>query len=331
MLVGSDETNYKAVEAAIGHKVDVIRAYRYKGQNHKSLAQLAAQGYLVQASYKFRDGNGTVHATDVSNGVLDSDLDVFDETMETLVKVPQGPHEKCYEHEEEAKAAAASGTPDQLNAALAHCFGRRKAQAVAAGLLGAVCWTGWDLLTREIPFRASGKLADRIWLDPYELAPNGPWASLVASYGQDFLYLSKVYPGVKVALGEVNAPNTAGPGMQAAWMNQGRHDLEAQFGTQVYSACIWQGQGNLTETPAELALMKNGFFAPGTPISTGTTVTPAQLSALKTAQTNYDAARAAYTAALAAYGTAHTTLDAATAAYENAADALELATKAVTG
>lgn len=263
MLIGSDESNYKAVEAAIGRKVNVIRAYRYKGQNHQSLTALAAAGYLVQASYKFRDQNGTVPATAVSQGVMDADLDVFDQVMEKLPKVAWGAHEKCYEHEEEAKAAAASGTPDELNTALAHCINRRKPQAVAAGLEVAVCWTGWDLLTREVPFRASGKLATRIWLDPYELAASGNWVSLVASYGQDFNYLAKVYPGIKIGLGEVNAPNTAGAGRQAAWLNQARADLEAQY-PQVYSACLWQG-GNLTENAAELALMRSGFFAPSLP------------------------------------------------------------------
>src|SRR5581483_3764511 len=136
-------------------------------------------------------------------------------------------------------------------------------QAVAAGLQSFVCWTGFDLLTREPLYRPSGLAADVIMLDPYELAPAAPWSSLVASYGQDFNYLRAIYPDAGICLGEVNAPNTAGAGRQAAWLNQARADLEAQFPA-VDGACLWQG-GNLSETPAELALMRSGFFAPPSP------------------------------------------------------------------
>jgi hypothetical protein len=260
VLVGSDEQNYKAVEAAIGRKVDVIRAYRYKGQNHKTLADLAAAGYIVHASYKFRDAaTGTIPATSVSNGAIDADLDVFDQTMESLKPNPKGKHRKGYEHEEDAKAAAASGVPAALNAAVTHCLDRRKAQGKAAGLQTFQCWTGYDLINREPLYRVSGNDVDGFMLDPYAGAVPGP--SLVASYGQDFNWLLKIYPHLQfICLGEVNAPNTGPAGSQAFWMNQARHDLEAQFPV-VDVACLWQGGPNLTEAPAELALMKDGFFA----------------------------------------------------------------------
>lgn len=301
MLIGSDEINYKTVEAAIGRKVDVIRAYRYKGQNHQSLLALASAGYGVWASYKFRDANGTVAATAVTGHQLDADLDVFDSTMEQLAKGARGPHRKGYEHEEDAKAAASSGTAAQLNAAVTYCIGRRKAQAVAAGLQSFTCWTGYDLLTREPQFRPSGQAADVIMLDPYELAATGPWTSLIASYGQDLNYLRTVY-GKPVCFGETNAPNTAGAGAQAAWLNQARHDLEAQY-PEVDGACLWQG-GNLVETEAELALMKTGFFAPSVPpmkqvpVAAVTALTDAAARELAS-RTQHDQDAAALAAAIA--------------------------------
>lgn len=267
MLIGSDETNVKAVEAAIGRQVDVIRAYRWVGANHQSLAPLAAAGYVVWASYKYRLPAGSIiAAATIPTGAINGDLDLFDQVMERLAPSPKGPHRKGYEHEEDAKAAAAAGNPAQLNAAIDYCIGRRQAQAKAAGLQSFVCWTGFDLLTREPQYRPAGQAADVLMIDPYELAPASipPWASLVASYGQDFNYLRAVYPGKPVCLGEVNAPNTAGrPGAQAAWLNQARADLQVQFPF-VDGACLWQG-GNLSESPAELGAMRAGFFAPPLP------------------------------------------------------------------
>jgi hypothetical protein len=259
MLVGSDESNYKTVEAAIGRKVDIIRAYRYRGTNHKTLLDLAAAGYGVWASYKFRDTKtGTIPATSVTSHAIDADLDAFDQTMEQLTRDGvRGPHRKGYEHEEDAKAAAASGNPTQLNAAVTYCIDRRKTQAKAAGLQTFQCWTGYDLLLREPLYRVSGNDVDVIMLDPY--AGNLPGPSMVASYGQDLNYLRTIYKGKPVCFGEVNAPNTGPAGSQAAWLNQARHDLEAQY-PEVDGACLWQG-GDLSESAPELALMKDGFFA----------------------------------------------------------------------
>lgn len=284
-LVGSDEANFRAVEAAIGRPVDVIRCYRWKGANHASLTALAAAGYTLWVSYKFRDNAGVpIPATTIPAHAIDADLDVFDQVMEGLRLAPARPgggyglaiHRKGYEHEEDAKAAAASGTPAALNAAVDYCIGRRKSQAVAAGLQSFVCWTGFDLLNREPLFRPSGLAADVIMLDPYELAPAGAWPSLVASYGQDFNYLRAVY-GKPICLGEVNAPNTAGPGRQAAWLNQARADLTAQF-PEVDGACLWQG-GTLSETLAELQAMRSGFFAPPAPATVA--VDAGKLASLK--------------------------------------------------
>lgn len=303
MLIGSDEINYRSVEAAIGRPVDVIRAYRYKGQNHASLLALAAAGYGVWASYKFRDGSGTVASTAVTSHALDADLDVFDQTMEQLKRGGRGPHRKGYEHEEDAKAAAASGTPAQLNASVTYCIDRRKPQAKAAGLQTFQCWTGFDLLLREPLYRVSGLDVDGYMLDPYELAPTGPWVSLVASYGQDLNYLKATYPNLQfICLGEVNAPNSGGAGMQAAWLNQARHDLEAQFPA-VDGACLWQG-GNLSETAAELAAMKGGFFAAGTVVDPQIAALQAQVASLVAAGTAKDSQIARMHTAVSAAQTA---------------------------
>jgi hypothetical protein len=132
----------------------------------------------VWASYKFRDTKtGTIPATSVTSHAIDADLDAFDQTMEQLTRDGvRGPHRKGYEHEEDAKAAAASGNPTQLNAAVTYCIDRRKTQAKAAGLQTFQCWTGYDLLNREPLYRVSGQRRRRHHARPVRRQPARPVA-----------------------------------------------------------------------------------------------------------------------------------------------------------
>lgn len=275
MLVGSDEQNYKAVEAAIGRKVDIIRAYDRIGSNSSRLTGYAAAGYIVHASKKLCLVNGTpVAAKSIPTHAQDADLDSWNAVMDGLKANPNGPHIKIVEHEEDAKTAAGSGVPTDLNAAIDYFIVRHPDTAAC---INGVCWTGYDLLNREPLYRAAGAKATTHLIDPYELVATGNWAPFIASYGQDLNYLSKIYPDAPIYLGEINAPNTNGVGAQAAWLNQARADLEASYPL-VKGASLWQG-GNLSETPSELARMKTGFFAPAKPAMAQ--VDPAKLAQLK--------------------------------------------------
>lgn len=282
MLIGSDEQNLRAVEAAVGRQLDFVRTYdRFGARNLDRLTAFAKAGYLVMGSQKFATQAGaSIAATSISGHQHDSDLDTWNAVMDALPAVPQGPHIKIREHEEDAKTAAGSGVPTDLNAAFVYAAKRNPDTAHCEN---GVCWTGWDLLTRGVIWRVSGDAVRHHIIDPYEMAPSGNWAPFIASYGVDLNYLRTTYPGEPIWFGETNAPNTAGAGKQAAWLNQLRIDCEKSY-PEVKGGALWQG-GNLTETPAELALMKSGFFAasarPAPPAPPAPTTRPVALADLK--------------------------------------------------
>lgn len=284
MQVGSDTTNYRAVEAATGRKMDRLRAYTWTGNNHGFILALKAAGYGVDVSYKFRFPNGqviqssTIPAAGGHAGAIDADLVLFEKVVAQL-----GEDDGVgYEHEEDAKTAAQSGSPAQLNAATTYCVARGRQAYGHSGVRVFECWTGYDLIHREPQFRLSGQVADDIMLDLYGVVGT----PLLDSYGNDFRYVMQVYPGKGIKLGELNfTPDPAGGMGRAAAMNQIRTDIEKQFPV-VKSACLWQGGGGLTLSQPELVALKTGFFAPKTaptpPPATTTPVDNAKLAQLKT-------------------------------------------------
>lgn len=319
-LIGVSANFIGVLDAALGAKVPVVRDYGWLDHIPAGWAALAV-GRQLDVSVKFRtNAGGASKATDVTAGKWDVNVIAFADLLATFPVSPYDKHTLIFEHEAEGHAAAMSGTPAELCAAMLHCakLARGRPGFSAKAQIG-VCLVGWDL-SKFPDFDAALKDADIIIIDePYH---TGSDATTGASIGSPRLaYITKNYPGKPIGIGEWGAEPFAG---RTKWIN----DTVAWMQTEpmLKMATYWDAtvaggdDFHVTATADQAALMAAikasliKVLPPPPPVIPMKSITVSALNALASARLAHSNAGQALTAAQAAFDATGAALDKAVAA-----------------
>lgn len=230
MLVGATADHQQTLETAIGSPLPVVRLYGWL--DHIPNLTAGAQSKLV-VSCKFRTSTGPVKATDIIAGRYDKQLTAFADAV-SAAPAPGDGHVLIFEHEPDAQAAAASGTPDELNTAIVHCLDIAHQRPGIPKITTAVCLTGYLPDAYGKPFTGAIHNADMICFDnPYNRGRRhlNPQGQVLA--GPALTWAKTNFPGKPIGItefGSVAFPN------RAQWIADTLTYLETAG---VQFACYW--------------------------------------------------------------------------------------------
>lgn len=208
----SDGAGFAPIETAYAARLDRRRVYTTLGQPFPDGWQQLAATYGLDWSVKIATPDRKpIPATDIwPKRLHDDELIAIARAAAKLPHRPHDPHKGTAEHEEDAKAAAGSGSYAQLNDASLHIaelfYGT---DGYAANNLWGTCWTGFDLAHREPLLRPTLAPAEFIAVDPY-LSPGQKWATFDAIVGPELDYLSAHEPNLRQCLWEFGCDARAG-------------------------------------------------------------------------------------------------------------------------
>jgi hypothetical protein len=208
----SDGAGFEPIEKAYGKPLERRRVYTTLEDGWPAGWQALSQVYGLDWSVKLCDHNRKPYpATDVWPGRKhDDQLIAILQGAAKLTHRPQDPHKGTAEHEEDAKAAAGSGTYPQLNDASLHVAELAYATSgYAANGLWGTCWTGYDLAHREPQLRPTLAPAEFIAVDPY-LSPGQKWATFDQLVGPELDYLSAHEPNLRQCIWEFGCDPRSG-------------------------------------------------------------------------------------------------------------------------
>lgn len=255
-LIGCTIDSLAVLDAQVGAKVP-LRDYFWDKQNPSYVAGLAKDRPGIM-SWKFR-GAGTFPAKNFTAGKYDADFNAY---LDDLLALGMLAPVAVTEHEVDAKTAATSGTPAELDAALLHASKLCRAHPLwkSSGAKVGVCLTGYDLVDRGPLFAAVLADCDVIVLDPYA----GPASSEDSVAGPEIDWIVAKYPGKEIQLGEWGIP-TGHPNR-----SQAVTDFVAVLNTPRYKALTaayyWNGSGFLimgtADQPALVAAIKASLTPP---------------------------------------------------------------------
>lgn len=264
-LIGISNNNLAAYEKDLGAPAPMFRDYAWLGApgfpaSWNSL--LATRPGFV--SWKLRDAKGgTIPATDVYPvKKYDAQLTSIGQGMAARPARPGGEKDKVtVEHEADSKASALSGTPAQIDAAIAHSF------QVIAGVPGFsekaelwFCTVGWKI-DDIVDYSDAIHLSQGIAIDqPYRQGTESATATMALT-NADIAYLKTHYPNLKMGIGEWGAQ--AAPD-RAAWITGIAQQLAA---APLDFALYWNGAAYAIDNDAAskaalVAAMKAAIIPP---------------------------------------------------------------------
>lgn len=217
MVGASDGAGFAPIEAAYARPLDRRRVYTTLEDGWPASWQALSQVYGLDWSVKYATHDRKpIPALDIWPRKLHDDaLIAILQGAAKLQHRPHDPHKGTGEHEEDAKAAAGSGSYAQLNDAAMHVAELAYATAgYAANGLWGTCWTGYDLAHREPALRPSLAPAEFVAVDPY-LMPGAKWATFDALVGAELDYLTAHEPNLRQCVWEFGCDARAG---QVEWI-----------------------------------------------------------------------------------------------------------------
>jgi hypothetical protein len=287
-LIGCTVPTSGVLDAQAGTKIG-IRDYFWDQHNPGYLAGYA-NGRRGILSWKFRTNTGVIPATDISSGKYNTDFNTF---LSVVLNLGMYEPVIAVQHEVDAKTAAQSGTPAQLDQALLKCSGLMRNHPLwkNSGAKVGVVLTGYRIADADRAPAFAGPLADCdvIVTDPYATATT----TLEQEIADDLAYVAKTYPGKELQFGEWGVPSTKSTRVQE--ITNFAASLKTAPYAGVTAAYYWEGTGyGVMGTPAQAALVN--AIKGSLPANPPTTDWQAKFAAL---QTSYDKL---YAAAISAEG-----------------------------
>lgn len=228
-----------------GHTIESVQAV---------LQRLTSNGQKVDVSCAFKNSKGIFKATDIYPGKMYDAL--WKNYAAAMASLPLG-SKIVFRHEEDAKAAAQSGTYPQLNDAEQYiaqlCYATPNFAAVSSF---GVCWTGFDIAIRDPALRPSLYAAEFLAIDLPYLNPGAHWQTFDQMAGLTVDYVNAHETQLPLNIWEYGCDPRPG---RAAWFaDMANSILTNPRYSRLESLIYWNG-GAYTLTPTDAKALATAY------------------------------------------------------------------------